>query len=433
MPLPSEANLRTVIGKTIKLFQETLEYGSSNTPNFVTMQADVLDEVPTDSAPGTQDALAGLRANLAAMIGSGQVQACLAAMWVTYGRVKLYPQTQVAAILGRLLEDFGAAGTTVQSRNFTFATFAAGGSNVGSGAMTRLTKDLYNYNIEGQYVAEAMTVLCIQDANSGAQLNQEVFQFRGSAAGPDDLDRTGSGLTGPIITALTAEAGPGSQFITNGGFESGTFPIASNTGLTGWTFADYTDFATETTTVYKSKLATGVTSRALSFVDNGSVSQTWNSRGGIRWDPAVPMYAQIAFNRVSSCDGTLTVTIGGKTMSVALVAQSGWTILRWPLDYDSWIRRWDTTPYTGGVTIALASRTTGSLLVDDFIIAPYTQLGPGGTWAVIASGATPFLRGDTFAGTDSGGTSGIIQTWLARGYARYLPSTTGAPTWADPS
>jgi hypothetical protein len=430
MSLPSESDLRTVIGKVIKIFDEIEDFGISNTPNFVTMQLDVLDETPNDSTPGTQTALAQLRGALVGTVSPSSVNACLNALWVTYGRVKLYPDLNVAAVLTRLYETFATTGTpvTVQSRNFTFGSFALTGT--GTGTATRLTKDAYNYNIEAQFVAQAMTIVCTNDANSGGTLNAETFEYRGSAAGIDRFDITGSGITIPGITALSAESQ--TQFVTNGGFEGGT----TTSDLPGWTIGTPASAALVTSDVYKSKLSTGQTSQSLRFTANNTATQTWNSRGGIQWNPAVPMFVQIAFKRESSCDGNLTIAVGGKSATVALSAQSGWTTLKFPLDYDSWLRRWDTNPMTGGIVVTLDSRTTGTLLIDDLIIAPYTNIE--GTWVAIASGATPFLRGDSFAATDTGGTSGIIQTWLARSTNAgqggfYFPSTTGSPVWADPT
>jgi hypothetical protein len=89
----------------------------------------------------------------------------------------------------------------------------------------------------------------------------------------------------------------------------------------------------------------------------------------------------------------------------------------------------------------MASLATGTIVVDDLVLAPMTN--PDGTWWAIVGGATPWLKGDmlTFSG-DTQGTATILNYWLWRAYGDlvvdilgWFPSTTTASSIviADPS
>ena len=88
-------------------------------------------------------------------------------------------------------------------------------------------------------------------------------------------------------------------------------------------------------------------------------------------------------------------------------------------------------PATNGITIELASNTTGDLLVDDFLLGPMTRVD--GAWVAIVGGATPFVLRDVFTVTDTSTDTGIIQTQFAKSLGYYLPHLSSSNTWADPT
>lgn len=431
MSLPSEANLQTAIGKAIKVFDQTRAFGNANSPNFVAMAEDYLDEVPPDSTAAAQDAMLQLRGALAGMLAPAAAQGSLNPLWTTYGRVKLYANTDSAAVLVRLFKDFAEAGTptTVESRGYTYGSLSSI-TGTGNGSISRLTVDGYNYTIESPLIAEAKSFICTQDVNAGARLNQEVWEYRGSSFGKDFVNITGTGGL-RTFQCLSAEASPfpNCSFEGVNGISGSTF-----TSMTGWSVGSaWTNFETVTGSaggnIYK-VVNNAATSRSLRFKTNDYIYQSFREQG-VSWNPTVPLFAQVAFKRESSCDGTLTLTIGGKSVSVALSAQSGWTILRFTVGQDAWFRRWDAN--SALVKLELSGNTTGDLLVDDLVIGAYTPLETAwGSWVAIVGGSTPFLRDDLFTVTDTCSEGGIIQRWMARTYGMYFPHS-GSPTWADPS
>ena len=152
------------------------------------------------------------------------------------------------------------------------------------------------------------------------------------------------------------------------------------------------------------------------------------------FDPLTPMYFQIAFNRaVGSGDGNLNISLGSKTTTVALAAQTGWNILRMALGQNNWFRRFNQTSMT--VTVSIDARTTGYTLVDDFILAPFYEFD--GVFFCPVGGATPFLRDDSLTCTDTEA-GAVVQYWLWQMFGEewwaYLPANEAAgETWADPT
>jgi hypothetical protein len=139
----------------------------------------------------------------------------------------------------------------------------------------------------------------------------------------------------------------------------------------------------------------------------------------------------VAYNReVGTCDGTLTIEMGNKTNNVVLAAQAGWNLLSVPSSpgQDCWYENF--MENDADVKITLSGRTTGTLLVDDVLLVPFTPFD--GSWYMVVGGATKFLLDDEFTWTDTA-TESKIQKWLWRAYGRYLPHATGsAVTVPDP-
>jgi len=85
------------------------------------------------------------------------------------------------------------------------------------------------------------------------------------------------------------------------------------------------------------------------------------------------------------------------------------------------------------VELELASRTTGSLVLDDVNIDYWTNLD--GLYYAALGGATPFIFNDFFTWTDAlTGSEGIMQYWWWRGGLGSLPSNNaGGETITDPT
>jgi len=426
MPLPTEADLQASIGRRIMMDKTLYDALAVTATTFLTREAAYLLAIPADASPGAETAQATFRSLLTQ--STLQLVNGLASHWATYAQLAaLRPNEDFWRELRRY---FVANNLTVKYRNVTFGSWSAV-TGSGTGYIYRLTKDQDNFNIEAGF-AETKTAECIADQNNGAQRHAEVFRVRGAPAGKDALELVG---TGRFVDVTCLSPNSSGAIVKNPSFESVTVSsYPTITDIANWTPSSISNLETETTTYFKDN-PQATTSRSLRFKTNASIVQSFTDLG-LKWDPNVPLFAQIAFYRESSCDGSLNIIIGNVTATVVLAAQVGWTILTFPVTTNAWYLNWKKTAPSGSltnaaVTISLTGRSTGTLLIDDFTIGPYTQVD--GCWVAIVGGATPFLLRDKFTITDSSADTGIVQTILARRYGQYLPSTSGSPTWTEPT
>jgi hypothetical protein len=177
--------------------------------------------------------------------------------------------------------------------------------------------------------------------------------------------------------------------------------------------------------------APGLTSGiSLQFTDSTYVQQ---DLGSTFLDLTKPVILIVRYKRLSSCDGTLTITLGTQTNAVTFSAESGWNdiCIGVGADEEGWydVFKEDNSGAGFKVKIALSSRTTGTLLIDEVVLIQPTLFS--GLYYVVTAGATDYLKEDYFTFTDSSSDTGRNQFWLARLYGKHLPHTSGTPTYAD--
>jgi hypothetical protein len=439
MSSPTRDEIQSQWGKAIKPLNELRKYAATHTAagsainvgdNYLNMEDALVASIKGEYAREKIDAILTYRAAVN--------NALLAAPVVLYPHLREYmryagyPDTEIKAMLTRLYQYFADNSYTVNSRGFTFGTPAAGGSNTGTGTVNRLNVDERGYDIENQSGTVAgmlKTAECVADATTGTNQHEEAFDLYGPSPDRDDLRVVGVRRTMRVY----AKAAPASYpYISNPSFESNSgtdgSAFTSASQLDNWTMSNYSKITPIASDYYRGYKGCS-TPRCLSFSADVNITQAL-SRVNAKFSPYVPAYFQVAFKRVSSCNGTLTITLGAKSTSVALSAQSGWTILRLGPSSDNWFKNWNNS--APAVTLALSGRSTGSLLVDDIILCPYDVFDGG--WYAVVGGATAFLRRDKFTFSDLVSVAeGIIQYWLYRAWGFYLPHCATGQTWDDPS
>lgn len=400
------------------------------TATTIATQIDTIQQaIEGDFTAEELDAVEAFRSRYASLMTSEVVSSLLTPELLHIAKVRDWPDTDPIAILSRLYEYMDANALSVNSRNITFGAVAAVGSPAGTGTINRLTKDENDYPIEATTV-EVKTFTCVQDANSQTEKGEEVFEVRGKAANKDGLETAGSGVLGTLRAMSGKDT---AQTLQNPSFTTYTGSAATPTAIAGWTpIASptvYTNLEIDTTNFYRTYPGetTGASLKIKTTTDG--VSQALSVLGA-KLSPTVPYYAQVAWNRqVGSFSGTIRLSVGGSTVSVVCAAQTGWQVLRIALDQSLWLKNFNEQDLD--VKVEITAFTSGYVLVDDVILVPMSQID--GCWYTIVGGATPFLRGDSYTFTDSGGTDAIIQYWLWRGYGMYLPSNNAAgETWTDP-
>jgi len=399
--------------------------------NYLTMEDALVQALEGDYAAEKIRALQGFRGQINGALATAA--SVMAPHILEYGKFIQMPETDLQALMTRIWDYMVLNNLSVETRDFTFGSVAAGAGSTGTGTIVRLNVDESGFDIENQSAISTGGGMlkmceCTADRNSGANQGNETFLFYGAAPDRDDLRI--NGIRGSVlvqgITAIDTQAYISNpSFESHGGTDASAFTAA--TQLTGWTMSDYTKVTPIATDYYRS-YSRITTPRCLRFTDNCYITQNLDRSNA---QARLPMYVHIAFKRETACDGTLTVTFGGTTFNVALVAQSGWTILRLGPTKYNWLKNWNTE--TPVIKIQLSGRSVGTLLIDDVMIAPFSPFDGG--WYAVVGGATPFLKQDSFSWRDYVPASeGILQYWSYRALGRYLPHATSSnATWADPT
>lgn len=418
MATPSEAEVQDIGRRIIKSLNELRQYGDVNADNLDSLDDALVQAIESDWASEIIAAHNGLRARVAAGLTADATSMMIPWLW-TYAKQMGVPERNPQDIIDRIVRNFRDNNLRVTTRGFTFGTLTAGGSNIGTGTILRKNVDEFGYALEAQS-ADAKTCRCIRDQNSGAYKHEEIFELRGAQAGRDAVKLGGSGL----VTQLRAISARDSLAL-NPSFSQYSGTLAAPTALTNWTSSvtvNGTNYTVTTTSgEYYRDFQGDATPTALKVNVTATLSQAISLRG-LAIDPKVPYFMQIAWNReIGSAGGTLVIRMGAVSATVTVAAQTGWQILRIPLD---WLRNMSEADLDLRIEW---TRTSGILTIDDVIFAPASAFD--GSWYAIVGSATPFLYDDVFTWADSE-VGSIIQYWFWRIFRRSLPSAIVAPTVA---
>lgn len=327
----------------------------------------------------------------------------------------------------------------VQSRQFVRGAWTASGSNVGTGTVHRLLVDEDGFPIEDTF-ADVITLKCLRDSTSGSNSGQELFEVYGQPY-RDRLTEYTSGYGSGLNAALQAVSADDSQSIlVNPSFSDISGTAAAITALNGWTTTAGADLTTAThtialdTTNYYRAAALETTPAALQFGATLTIQQIpEDNRAALPAD--APLFLQVAWNAsVGTAVGTLTISCGSKSKSVVVSGQTGWQILKLPIDKNLWLRNYN----QNNCAIQVAwTKTSGTILVDDVVCVPWQKFD--NQWILIVGSATPWRINDNGTITDTE-TGAKYQRCLhrafddprggsARGFG-YLPSLPPTPSTA---
>ena len=377
--------------------------------------------------------------NSAYLFRSRAASAVLEPILVAYAHhIVLTPERDVQTVISRIYDYFVANSKTIKSRGITFNDPVAAGTNTGSGAIYRLTKDESNYDLEACFM-EIKTLKVVSDAQSGALLHEEIFEVRGQNRGLDAITIAGSGLLRRDAQCRTSNQ----SLLSNPSFSSysATAPTAGVPSTFGASDT-LTDWTVSTGAITSLQLDIDITARdtvgdttptAVRWLGNAAITQTFETANATL-DPATPYYLEMWVYREGNATGTLTVTMGSQTQAFTIgsLSNAAWNRCRLSLDRDLWPSRFNAA--NAGITLAVTSLATSTILIDEVVLCPFYSFD--GTWLTISpasgTGANDFLLDDSFTITDAlTGSDSKIQQWLWRAYGRYLPHA-GSPTITDP-
>lgn len=427
MASPSQAEIQTQLQNACAYLEAVRIRGTvTSTYNVGALLDTLVQSLEGEYAAQALAAAEALRGSYAAALTPERVRSLLGPILLEEARRIGSPLTNPTALLtpgpGSIYDDFVANDRTVVSKVPTLGSVSAGGSNAGDGTLLRCTVDAQGETLEGYYSPKdtPVTAVCTQDANGGATPGEEQFRLYGRLAGRDAIDERGSGAD---IT-ITAASSNGSQAALNNPSFSQVTPTTNDatvTNLPGWAATtSIGNFQTVSDDTYR-PLGSETTARAIRFTTNDALTSSNRLRGIDRTRPYV---VQIAYKTEASCDGSLTLAVGAQSEVVAdlTAVSAGWNVLRLTIGTKCWPENWDQNDVK--LSITLASRTTGTLLIDDVVVRPMDV--HDGLFYAAVGGATRFLNGDTFTFTDSE-TGAIVQRWISRGWpGRYLPAVADA-------
>lgn len=332
------------------------------------------------------------------------------------------------------------SGLTVQSRDITFVAASAGSANVGQGSMSRLATDENNFAMEAVTV-ERKNFRCRADSTSGTQEQAEVFEVMGEASSFDNVLRPSFGSGESARTTLVSKhagSGTGGSLANNSSFSD--YTATATPKFTGWTETAGGANATQATgagNFYRSYPGATVDA-SVSMAGTGgttTLTQPLTAMRVRRLDPNVPYFLRCMIKATGGADGDFKLSLGSQTVTVANASfTGGWQEVLLPLDQNCWLRNFNEA--STGIVVQWLSPAAGTLLVDDLIFAPMSLID--GSYYVIrqaAATAVPWRVDDTLYFTDTGGApaTGKVQYYLWLAGLGYLPSTTGVPTFTDPS
>jgi hypothetical protein len=440
---PTEAEIQTQLKNVVKIYDELKDFAEVNaTDNWLALEDIITQSLEGEFAPAVIGAVKASRASIATALNAAPA---LEPILREYGRFINSPHAidgSVDDVISDVYRRFVDTSATVNSRELTYGTVVASGTNTGNGTILRLTVDENNRRLEACHL-EAKIARISRDANTGSDQHEEEFTVNGSDAGVDALELAGSG----IVRGLKCVSARNS-LINNASFSQATGTatasgIAVPTAITDWTVTS----AIGNLQIVSSAAAGGssntyrgfpgeVNAFSLMFKTTETISQDIDVAGR-ELDPATPYMLQIAYNRdaantsiATSGVGTLVIRMGTQTATATLSTASGWNLLRVSGGQGSWYKNFKEDDLDIEISATL---TTGQVIVDDILFVPYELID--GTYYRAVGARTRFLREDTFKWTDSQpGTEAKINYWLFRSFGRYLPSATGGgETVTDPT
>lgn len=437
MASPSASELETQWKNAVDFLEDTLTGLSASAATKVDTY---LLSIESDFARAQTVGASSFRSACSTTIGQGMAQRVLSPILISYAHHIIgSPERDIQSVITRMYTYFKDNSKTIKSRGITYADPVAGGSNVGTGVVYRLTKDEDNFSPENVFF-ETKTLECTSDAQSGSLKHEELFEVRGTNQGLDQITIGGSGILRGGIQARTSNQ----SILANSTFSSYSITTTPTAGspstfgasdtLTDWTMSAGAITSLQLDIDIVARDASGdSTPTALRFLGNCGIKQTFED-ANVVISADSPYYLEFWVYREGNATGDITVTVGSKNQvfTIGSMTNAAWNRTRLSLDRDLWPSRFNVS--NAAVTIAVTSLATSTILIDEIAMVPFYVVD--GSWLTISpnsgTGAADFLMEDkfTFANTLTSSDS-KLQKWLWRAYRRYLPHA-GSPTITDP-
>lgn len=437
MATPTQAELEAQLKAAIDLLEETRKFAKNNTPNWIGLEDAFVQTFEGDFTDEMASGLSSLRSNLANLVSQGTL--IVSPVLRQWGKLIGAPENDIGSILTRMFTFFVTNSITVKSRTFVFNAPTKDANNKGDGVVLRLSRSEDNFDLENQ-TADAKTLTCVEDANTGASRNNESFVAEGSFPGIDILDVEGAGSQAATSIGVLSSV---NSVLSNLGFDSFDGTASAPTAIGEWETLTLTGSALavsagnmifDSTNIFLPKITATSVPTSLSLKTSAELRQRVVEKG-LSIDESFPVTVSLPFNKtVGTASGTLTVILGTASASILMSnASAGWNRLTLGPSRNNWFREFNVEDLALRVRWA---RTSGNLLIDDMVFSPMTQFDNG--WYSLLAGQTPFLSsslllpdGDNFSWADTISTDSVIQRWMWLLYNFFLPHSL-TPSIVDP-
>jgi len=436
------AEVRTQITKILDLI-ETTRIAADGLWTDSAEYDDLVAELEGEYIPSSVTAsLASYRADLSNLVTGARVLEFLTPCLFDYA--KLLTEGAGYSNVNDIMRALYEVPVTVESRALTYAAASAGGSNVGNGLLSRLTKDDMDYDLEATTV-ETKYLRCRSDQNTGTNEFAESFECIGIASSQDALlnktsgssPRYGSGEAGrAFIRNHHAGSAEGGSLLRNSSFS--TYSATATPKFLGWDLVSGTVPSQSTTAaeIYISH-PNASTDASMKFTATGRVKQTLDNMRISRIDHNTPYFFRVMAKRGAgtAVGGSLKIHLGStvRTVAVSSLHATEWTEVVIPFDKTCWPKEFNQDALD--VDIEWYDAGSGYLIVDDAILAPWDLID--GTYYFLRhedNAPVSWLVDDKFtvATTQSDIAKGIVQYWLWKAGLGYLKPVTSSPDIGNP-
>jgi len=439
MPNPTKQELWAQLANFIKIYDSLYQFSASNSPNYIDLEDTAIQSLEGNHTRDSMEVLdiTRKRLNNAYLDASSLLFYIIRELAIVgYGS----NGDSIDSYLADIYEGLSSDTETVKNRDFTFGSVSASVSNYdGTAYRTEIDKD--NHQIESGQPG-VVKIECIADKNSiDIVSGREKMKIFGSGVRKkNELDIGTCTDEIQVFQALRAEDG----LLIDPSFDAIEDSVTKNQ-QTGWYLSDTAAFNKNTSDVYR-LTPDEETGSSLEFTDNASVTQYSQRESlGVDVDPAKPIFLIAYYMRKTSADGSLTMRLGQSTVQVAdLTAKTNDTwypIVIGPGSDDGYTENWNEDYLDTSITpnqrrgarvqFTIASNTTGSVIIDNVILAQPIKFN--GCYYLVPAGslAGDILKGDYWTFADTSNDTGRIQYTIARLYNWHFPHTSGSPTYAD--
>jgi hypothetical protein len=371
---PTEVQIRTQWTAAIALLEGIRAYADTSVVGDGALIDDLVIALKGEYTPQLVGVTNRMRAGLSALVSPGQAQAAFGPILLEYGHriSKGGGYAQLSLLMGALYDHFVDNSLYVLTRGISYdLTATAGGSNVGNGAMGRLTVDHGGFDLEACHV-ETKRFVCVADQNNGVKEEAEIFEFLGEASSSDNLQIGGGYDTGKLfgsgaqqkarIRSYHAGGGPGGSLLNNSSFSS--YTATNSPKFNNWAETTNPTKVTQNTSLTYRSYPNATTEASMQLTgDSGTVLVTQtlaNMRINRFEDRPYALRVMCKCDTGVATGGDLIVTLGSTSQSFVVNTMrttGGWIECILDFDADIWFQTFNEADIS--VTISWDTPTSG--------------------------------------------------------------------------